>query len=212
MSKTPAQRARKHGAQAVPGKAPASPAAGRAPAKATQNANLIIIAGTVASLFLFAYLHLLTLDQMTQLSEGLAMPDSLIGGYDAAYIEQLRGVLDEADRGQLNFVHKTAGTLFPLIFAFTWMLLINEYVRSRGIRWAMWAVPILFAIVDLWENVMIDNVLAAGTLDAGAVGLASFLTTARWVLLALCLLVAIAAVVINVRQRRSRPEPAGAPG
>ena len=49
----------------------------------------------VASLFLFWYLHLLTLNQLTQLSGGLAMPDSLIGGFDAGLRGQLRAAMDE---------------------------------------------------------------------------------------------------------------------
>src|SRR5919112_4752131 len=121
MAKTPAQRIKKHGAKAaVPQHhlPPAiNPGTNRSPAKAQNNANLIVIAGVVASLFLFWYLPLLTLNQLTQLSGGLAMPDSLVGGFDTDYIEQLRRALNGDARGQLNYVHKTAGTLFPLIFA-----------------------------------------------------------------------------------------------
>lgn len=87
MAKTPAQRIRKHGAKAV---VPAhqlppviNPTISRTPERAQSNSNLIVIASVVASLFLFWYLHLLTLNQMTQLSSGMAMPDSLVGGFSA---------------------------------------------------------------------------------------------------------------------------------
>lgn len=218
MSKTPAQRARKHGSQIPPADAArnitrnagqdAARATGRTPRKAERNANLIIIAGTVASLFLFAYLHLLTLNQMTQLSGGLAMPDSLLTGYDATYLEQLRAVMDEDARGQLNYVHKTAGTLFPLIFGAVWMLLINQFVSSGPVRWALWAAPVLFAVVDIWENFAIDGALAAETLNSGDAALASTLTVLRWVLLALSLLAAVIAVVHNSRMsKRTAADP-----
>ncbi len=111
------------------------------PQKAQSNSKLIVIAGVVASLFLFWYLHLLTLNQMTQLSGGLAMPDSLIGGFSQDYIVQLREAMDDSARGQLNYVHKTAGTLFPLIFGFSWLLLIGTNVARKSWRWAMWAAP-----------------------------------------------------------------------
>jgi ferric-dicitrate binding protein FerR (iron transport regulator) len=78
MAKTPAQRIKKHGANAAvpqhhlpavinPGTEPDSRRRHRA------TASLIVIAGVVASLFLFWYLHLLTLNQLTQLS-GVAWP------------------------------------------------------------------------------------------------------------------------------------------
>ena len=90
MAKTPAQRIKKHGAKAaVPQHhlpPVINPTTARTPQKAQNNSNLILIAGVVASLFLFWYLHLLTLNQLTQLSGGLPMPDSLVGGFDPGFV------------------------------------------------------------------------------------------------------------------------------
>jgi hypothetical protein len=206
MAKTPAQRIKKHGSKAaVPQHhlpPVINPTTARTPQKAQSNSNLMLIAGVVASLFLFWYVHLLTLDQLTQLSGGLAMPDSLVGGFDAAYIDQLRGAMDDDARGQLNFVHKTAGTLFPLIFGFTWLLLIGTNVARKQLRWILWAVPLLFVVVRLWGNVTIDSVLASETADAGQVALASGLTVGGWVLLVLSLLVGTAAVFLRKKPQR----------
>lgn len=205
MAKTPAQRIKKHGAKAaVPQHhlpPVINPTTSRTPEKAQSNSNLILIAGVVASLFLFWYLHLLTLDQLRQLSGGLTMPDSLIGGFDPAYIGQLQAAMDADARGQLNYVHKTAGTLFPLIFGFTWLLLIGTNVARKALRWALWALPLLFVVVRLWANVAIDGVLAAGTPDAGQVALASGLTIAGWALLVLSLLVGAVAVLLKARRK-----------
>lgn len=166
------------------------------PATSTQRSNgtLVLIAAAVASLFLFWYFHLLTLGQMTQLSGGLTMPDLLIGGYDVGYVERLRGAMDDAARGQLSYLHRTAGTLFPLIFAFTWLLLVQLNAGPRWLRWLLWSPVILFVIADLWENVAIDTALADP--EPGAVLLASTLTVLRWVLLALSLLGGTAAVFL----------------
>lgn len=209
MAKTLAQRIRKHGAKAV---VPAhqlpqviNPAISRTPERAQSNSNLIVIASVVASLFLFWYLHLLTLNQMTQLSDGMAMPDSLIGGFSADYAAQLHAVMDDDARGQLNYVHKTAGTLFPLIFGLSWLLLIGTNVAKKGLRWALWALPLLFAVVRLWGNVAIDAALAPAVPDAGAVALASALTVTGWVLLLLSLLAGGAAVFLG---RRAAPRGA----
>jgi hypothetical protein len=204
MAKTPAQRIKKHGSKAVVPQHHLPPVVNsttaRTPQKAESNGNLILIAGVVASLFLFWYVHLLTLDQLRQLSSGLAMPDALIGGFDPAYVGQLRSAMDEDARGQLNYVHKTAGTLFPLIFGFTWLLLIGTSVARKTLRWALWALPLLFVAVRLWGNAAIDGVLAAETANAGQVALASTLTVAGWVLLVLSLLAGAAAVFLRARK------------
>ena len=201
MAKTPAQRIKKHGSKAaVPQHhlpPVINPTTGRSPQKARNNSNLIVIAGVVASLFLFWYVHLLTLDQLRDLSGGLAMPDSLVGGFDTGYVGELHAAMNDDARGQLNYVHKTAGTLFPLIFGFTWLLLIGTNVARKVLRWGLWAVPLLFVVVRLWGNVAIDAALAAGTPDAGQVALASALTVAGWVLFVLSLLAGAAAVFLG---------------
>jgi hypothetical protein len=209
MAKTPAQRIKKHGSKAaVPQHhlpPVVNPTTSRTPHKAENNGSLILIAGVVASLFLFWYLHLLTLDQMRQLTTGeMAMPDSLIGGFDPSYIGQLHAGMDDDARGQLNYVHKTAGTLFPLIFGFTWLLLIGTSVARKALRWALWALPLLFVVVRLWGNVAIDGVLASAAPDAGQVALASGLTVAGWVLLVLSLLAGAAAVLLRTRKPKTR--------
>jgi hypothetical protein len=215
MAKTPAQRIKKHGSKAaVPQHhlpPVINPTTERSPQKARSNSNLIVIAGVVASLFLFWYVHLLTLDQLRQLSGGLAMPDSLLGGFDTAYVGELHAAMSDDARGQLNYVHKTAGTLFPLIFGFTWLLLIGTNVARKVLRWALWAVPLLFVVVRLWGNVAIDAALAAGTPDAGQVALASGLTVAGWVLFVLSLLAGAAAVFLNVRRGKTTNSSSTAP-
>ncbi|MCB5273982.1 hypothetical protein BJG92_01508 [Arthrobacter sp. SO5] len=213
MAKTPAQRIKKHGANAaVPQhRLPSviNPSTSRSPQKAQSNSNLILIAGVVASLFLFWYLHLLTLNQLTQLSGGLPMPDSQFGGFDQGFVDQLRSAMDADARGQLNYVHKTAGTLFPLIFGFTWLLLIGTNVARKSLRWALWAVPVLFAAVRLWSNSAIDTMLSADAVDAGQVALASALTVAGWVLLVVSLLIGGAAVFLGRKPARPASPAAG---
>jgi hypothetical protein len=211
MAKTPAQRIKKHGANAaVPQHhlpPVINPTTSRTPQKAQSNSNLIVIAGVVASLFLFWYLHLLTLNQLTQLSGGQAMPDSLVGGFDLGFVEQLRAAMDADARGQLNYVHKTAGMLFPLIFGFTWLLLIGTNVARKSLRWALWSLPLLFAAVRLWGNTVIDEMMSADTLDGGQVALASGLTVAGWALLALSVVAGVAAVILGRKAAAASPTP-----
>jgi hypothetical protein len=215
MAKTPAQRIKKHGAKAVVPEhhlpPVINPTTTRSPRKAQSNGNLIVIAGVVASLFLFWYLHLLTLNQLTQLSGGLPMPDSLVGGFDQGFVEQLRRVLTGDALGQLNYVHKTAGTLFPLIFGFTWLLLIGSNVAAKPVRWTLWSLPLLFVVARLWGNVAIDAMMSAPTLQPGQVALASALTVVGWVLLVLSLLAGGTAVLLGRRSSKRAPQD-GQPG
>lgn len=205
MSKTPAQRARKHGDRAAVapparGGQSANPTTKRTPERAQGNARLIIIAGLGASVFMFWYYHLLTLQQMTQLSGGLAMPDSLVGGFSPDYAHQLQTALNDDGRGQLGYVHRTAGTIFPLIAGFTFLLVFGTWLKSKVLRWAAFALVATFAVVRLWGNIAVDNAVAPGA-DASAAVLASILVVAGWVLLILVLIGAGAAALLARRER-----------
>ncbi|MCO1339294.1 hypothetical protein BJH93_10375 [Kocuria polaris] len=158
-----------------------NPTTPRTEAQARSNGSIILWAGLIASALLFWYYHVLALGQMEDLSGGLEMLDQRLLGYDAAAVEQLREAMDDDARGQLIYLHKTAGLLFPLFFALVTMLAVNLAVPRGPKRWGLWAVPLLFAVVDVLENGAIDALLAGGE-DPPAVGLVSALTIARWVL------------------------------
>lgn len=201
MAKTPAQRAAKHGETATP-PATLTGTSQRTPQKAENNANLLLIAGSVAALFLFWYFHLLTLNQMSGISGGLTMPDSMVFGFDVAHVEALRAAMDSDARGQLQFVHKTAGMLFPLVFALISMTVIAMNVAKRSLRRTLWVIPIVFAAVQLWANVAIDNMLGAAVLDAGSVTLASTLVVLSWLFLVLSLVAMAVALFLGRKRRR----------
>lgn len=147
------------------------------------NPMLLISAGLVICVFLFIYLHVLTLNQMEDLSNNLSMPDQRIFGYTVDDIEALRAAMNEDARGQLNYVHKTAGMLFPLFMGGISMLLFIRWIPQRSTRWLAWSAPLGFAVVDIIENFAIDALFSADQVAAGAVMFASILTTIRWALL-----------------------------
>lgn len=208
MAKTPAQRAALHGKAATGARAPiVNTSTSRTPAKAQGNANLILIAGSVASLFLFAYFHLLTLNQMKDLADGLAMPQSFVFGFGTDHVEALRLAMNADALGQLNYVGKTAGTLFALIFAITALTVIASNVAKKALRWTLWVLPLAFAAISLWANAAVDSMLGAETLDSGAVSLASGLVTASWMLLIASLL-AIGVALFLGRPKKPVPEQA----
>lgn len=149
----------------------------------TSNPMLLISAGLAISLFLFIYLHGMALSQMTDLSNNLSMPDQRVFGYTVEDIEALRSAMDEDARGQLNYVHKTAGMLFPLFTAAMSTLLFIRWIPNRRTRLLAWCAPLGFAVADIVENFAIDALFTANEVTAGAVMFASILTTIRWALL-----------------------------
>lgn len=141
--------------------------------------GMLVAALLGTTVFMFFYLHLLVLPQMGQLAGGLSMPDQQFS-YDAAYLAELDASMDEPAHGQLNWVHKTAGVIFPLAVGLS-VSAVAAWCLPRGWgRWVSYAAGALFAVVDIVENVLIESALRAGGEGAG---LASAFTTARWVLL-----------------------------
>ncbi|MCQ1947486.1 MULTISPECIES: hypothetical protein [unclassified Arthrobacter] len=195
MGKTAAQRAAKHGLQAgQPRPGGPGPAGMPAGPQGKSSPGLLVIAGVVATLFLFWYLHLMVPGQLSQLADGLSMPDSMVFGYGEDHLAALRSAMDEEALGRLSYVHKTAGTLFPLIFGLTWLLIIGLNTQRRALRWVLFSAPILFVVADLWENIAIDNALGAVELSSGDAALAGTLTVARWILLGLSLVASVVSV------------------
>lgn len=170
----------------------------RAAEGTTSNPKLLVYALLGVTVFMFIYLHLYALPQMTYFAGGFSMPDARLMGYDAGDIERLRNVMDETGTGQLNFLHKTAGVIFPVSVALsTWA--VAGLVMRRGVfRWVLVAAAALFAVVDITENVLIDRILTMETLDDGLVTISSTLTVASWVLLILVGCSVIGAVIMSI--------------
>lgn len=166
--------------------------------------GMLVAALLGTTVFMFFYLHLLVLPQMSQLAGGLSMPDQQFS-YDAAYVSGLDAAMDEAAHGQLNWVHKTAGVIFPIAVGLS-VSAVAAWCLPRGWgRWASYAAGAVFVVVDIVENILIESALRAGGEGAA---LASAFTTARWVLL-----VAITAWIVlmiagrirrSIRERTSR--------
>ncbi|MDO4240307.1 hypothetical protein [Micrococcus sp.] len=164
---------------------------------------MLVIALIGTTLFIGAYYHLLVLQQMTQLTGGLAMPDSMLL-YGRDHVAALAGVMDEAARGQLNWVHKTAGVIFAVAVALTVAVVGAWRLRPVAAKWGALALGVVFAVVDIWEGLAIEAAIAAG---GDGAGLASALTLIRWILLAVITLAVIAMLRLG---RRRRPRGAAA--
>ena len=160
---------------------------------------VIALIGT--TLFMAGYYHLLVLNQMTQLSNGLTMPDNRFFGYSSADVAALAAAMDEAALGQLNWVHKTAGVIFPIAVALTLIAVAAWRLRPAGAKWAMVGVGVVFVAVDIWENIAIEAALHAA---GDGAGLASTLTLTRWVLLAVITVIVVVLLAFGGKGRTQR--------
>ena len=80
----------------------------RTPEQAQGNGNIIVLAAVGATVLLFWYFHLLVLNQMSDLSGGLAMPDQMMGGYSVADIATQLHLAEGTVRNYLsNTMQKT---------------------------------------------------------------------------------------------------------
>ncbi|MGO1524130.1 MAG: hypothetical protein ACTHV8_10640 [Nesterenkonia sp.] len=166
--------------------------------------RMLVYALLAVSVFIGLYLHAYALPQLTYFADGLTMPDTRITGYSAADITALRGALESEAAGQLNFLHKTAGIIFPVaVFLATWA---TFGLLARGTwRWTVVAGAGLFAVVDIAENFLIDEILVQQPLEAALVSTASVLTTLSWGLLMVIGVVLVVFVLRDIVLAARRP-------
>lgn len=156
--------------------------------------KILVYAVLGIALFMGLYLHAYAMPQLTHFADGQPMPGARFLGYDAAEIESLRAVLEDDAAGQLNFLNKTAGIIFPVTFLLATWAVMGLLARGTW-RWVVTAAAVVFAVVDIVENFLVDGLMGGDSLHAGAVPAASAMTTLSWVLLAVIGAVVVAVVV-----------------
>lgn len=85
---------------------------------------------------------------------------------------------------QYQYVHRSSGLIFPLIFTGAWVAMIAASGFGRGVSRLMMAIPLLWALVFIVGNFILDAALANPA--TGPVALASGLNALRWILFIAC--------------------------
>lgn len=154
--------------------------------------RILVYVLLVVTAFMGLYLHAYAMPQLTYFADGLSMPDTRLTGFSAADILALQTAFEDDGAGQLNFLHKTAGIIFPVAFLLaTWATM--GLLVQRSWRWLVVAGAAVFAAVDITKGFLIDAVLGQNPPGEGMVQTSSILTQVSWVLL-----VVLAAVVLGV--------------
>lgn len=135
--------------------------------------------------------------QSVQRAVGLQLPNTMIGGYDAEYVESLRDVLDAPVIERYQSVHYFWDLVFPVAFAALIILLVRRFGGRSPLRWLFYVVAVLFAAVDIAENLALEAAFASVEITGSEVTFASFLTTAKFVLFIAAILAFVLSFMLN---------------
>ncbi len=135
---------------------------------------------------------------------GVSTPETQVGGYDVEYVELVQSRMTDELLERYGASHYLWDLLFPLVFAATLIVLIFHLGAGRKRRYLLILGPVLFAVVDIAENITLEFLITSPDIAPDIVSLASALTIAKTVLLGVSLLCALLALLIRpVETRRS---------
>lgn len=159
---------------------------------------MLIVAGVLLSAVL-AGINGLQLASLQRAMGGLRTPEAQLWGYDSGYIELVRTRLTNELLERYGASHYLWDLLFPLVFAATIILLITRICAGRKIGWLLMVPPVLFAAVDIAENLTLEALVKGPEVMASVVALASALTIMKTVLFALSIASAFLALLTRPR-------------
>lgn len=192
MGSMSSKRSRNKRPQGSPVPRPVQPAA-QPESEPQGNPAILVAVLIVFTLFMGWYYHLSVLGQMKDLVGGVTMLDHRPFGYSGADVDALRSVMTGDDRGQLSWVHKTAGTIFTALISLVAVVSVGLYAPKTAWRRLLFIPPALFLVVGIAQNIVVDELL--GRQDNGLLGAANVLTIVSWILLVACVLMTIAVLV-----------------
>lgn len=161
---------------------------------------VLIVMGTLLSAVLAA-INGLQLASLKRALGGLPVPESQFGGYDAGYVELVRERMTDELLERYGASHYLWDLLFPLVFTATIILLISHIGAGRKASWLLMNPPVLFAAVDIAENLTLEALFNGPDVMASEVALASTLTVIKTVLLVMSIAAALSALLIRPRPR-----------
>jgi hypothetical protein len=161
--------------------------------------GLLILLGLLLSAVL-ATINGLQVASLQRALEGLALPETQFFGYPHDYIEAVRLRMTDELLERYGAVHYLWDVLCPIVFAATLVLLAQRVARGRKIRYLYMAVPVLYAVVDIAENLALESLFNADLTTPEAVGFASTLTVLKGILFVLALVTALLTLATRPRK------------
>lgn len=158
-----------------------------------------IIVGGIFSAVLAA-INGLQLASLERALGGLKTPEAQLGGYDAGYIALIRFRMTDELLERYGASHYLWDLLFPLVFAATIVMLIAYICAGRKRQWLLMLAPILFAAVDIAENLTLEALMIAPSVDVTTVTLAAVLTVMKVAFFAMSVVAALLALLTRPKK------------
>lgn len=134
------------------------------------------------TLLLTFYYFAWVLPEMSERA-GTTIPE-LMFWFDAEHLRAVAQGLGREDLVQYQYIHRSSGLVYPLLFAGSWVAMIAGAQLERTLSRAMMALPVFFATMFIAGGFVLDSALANP--DGGASMLAATLIAVRWVLFVTC--------------------------
>lgn len=163
--------------------------------------GILVFAIIAVTLFIGFYYHIVALQGLQQLTGGMSMLDHRPGGFTFSDVEQLAGRMDDDALGQYNWVHITAGRIFPIMLGLSLIAVALWTIKNRWARWGAIVVAVGYAVLEMWAAYAREAALHE--LTESTVQLASSLTIAQWLLLIAIIIWIVVLLVLKFVGRNS---------
>lgn len=157
--------------------------------------GILVLAILAVTAFIAFYYHIVALQGMEQLTGGVSMLDHRMSGFNTAEVERLAERMDAAAMGQYNWVHITAGRIFPVMIALSLIAVALWTLRSTWAKWGAVVVAVGYAALEMWAALTREQAL--NEITQANVTLASSLTIAQWLLLIMVVIWIIVLLVLK---------------
>lgn len=165
------------------------------------NPGILVFAVLAVTAFMAFYYHILALQGMEQLTGDMSMLDHRLAGFDVADVKRLAERMDDDAMGQYNWIHITAGRIFPIMMALSVIVVGVWTLRSKLAKWSAVVVGVGYAVLDIWAASTRETALLEPT--EANITLASSLTVAQWLLLALLVIGLVVMLILKFIGRNS---------
>ncbi|OAV60155.1 hypothetical protein [Enteractinococcus helveticum] len=163
--------------------------------------GILVFAILAVTVFIGFYYHILALQGMEQLTGGLSMLDHRMSGFDLAEVEQLGERMDDEAMRQYNWIHITAGRIFPIMLGLSLIAVALWTLKTTWARWSAIIVAVGYAGLEIWAATAREQAL--NDITQANVTLASSLTIAQWLLLFLIVIWIVVILVLKFVGRNS---------
>lgn len=163
--------------------------------------GMLILAVLAVTVFIGFYYHILALQGMQQLTGGMSMLDHHLSGFTVTDVERLSERMDDDALGQYNWVHITAGRIFPIMFGLSIITVGLWTLRTKLAKWGAVIAAVVYAALEIWAS--ISREAALHDITQANVALASSLTVLQWLLFAFLVVWVVAMLVLKFIARNN---------